>query len=85
MSAIASVHKRMPIDSEAHCLRPQGACEGSLACSTCHVIVESPEFYARLKVRLHVLPLRPTAWHRASPDAPLLMRLHACRAGAERR
>lgn len=63
----------------------QGACEGSLACSTCHVIVESPEFYARLKVRLHVLPLRPTAWHRASPDAPLLMRLHACRAGAERR
>jgi 2Fe-2S ferredoxin len=25
----------------------EGACEGSLACSTCHVIVE-PEWYARL-------------------------------------
>ena len=29
----------------------QGACEGSLACSTCHVIVEDPAYYARLKVR----------------------------------
>lgn len=25
----------------------EGACEGSLACSTCHVIVE-PEYYKRL-------------------------------------
>lgn len=25
-----------------------GACEGSLACSTCHVIVEDPELYSRL-------------------------------------
>lgn len=26
-----------------------GACEGSLACSTCHVIVESDEYYSRMK------------------------------------
>jgi len=26
----------------------EGACEGSMACSTCHVIVE-PDWYARLK------------------------------------
>lgn len=26
----------------------EGACEGSLACSTCHVIVEDPALYARL-------------------------------------
>ncbi|KDD74341.1 hypothetical protein H632_c1388p0 [Helicosporidium sp. ATCC 50920] len=26
----------------------EGACEGSLACSTCHVIVEDPELYSRL-------------------------------------
>ena len=26
----------------------EGACEGSLACSTCHVILE-PEFYQKLK------------------------------------
>jgi ferredoxin len=29
----------------------QGACEGSLACSTCHVIVEDPAYFARLKAR----------------------------------
>ncbi len=26
----------------------EGACEGSLACSTCHVIITDPEFYQRL-------------------------------------
>lgn len=26
----------------------EGACEGSLACSTCHVIVEDPSLYAKL-------------------------------------
>eukprot|EP00899_Mesostigma_viride_P004727 jgi/Mesvir1/14255/Mv09691-RA.1 len=26
----------------------EGACEGSLACSTCHVIVEDPKFYEKL-------------------------------------
>jgi ferredoxin len=26
----------------------EGACEGSLACSTCHVIVEDPALFARL-------------------------------------
>ena len=26
----------------------EGACEGSLACSTCHVII-APEYYAKLK------------------------------------
>ena len=26
----------------------EGACEGSLACSTCHVIVEQQEYYDRL-------------------------------------
>eukprot|EP00884_Botryococcus_braunii_P011965 jgi/Botrbrau1/2076/Bobra.0047s0038.1 len=26
----------------------EGACEGSLACSTCHVIVEDPEMFAKL-------------------------------------
>ena len=59
---MSSVHKRMPIDSEAHCLRPQGACEGSLACSTCHVIVESPEMYAGLKASVSSsrLPVRVT-------------------------
>jgi len=30
-----------------HDIDIEGACEGSLACSTCHVIVE-PEWYARL-------------------------------------
>lgn len=30
-----------------HGIDLEGACEGSLACSTCHVIVD-PEFYARL-------------------------------------
>ncbi len=30
-----------------HHLRLEGACEGSLACSTCHVIVD-PGWYARL-------------------------------------
>jgi 2Fe-2S ferredoxin len=26
----------------------EGACEGSLACSTCHVIIEDPKFYKLL-------------------------------------
>ncbi|KAK9795227.1 hypothetical protein WJX73_006880 [Symbiochloris irregularis] len=26
----------------------EGACEGSLACSTCHVIVQDPDLYAKL-------------------------------------
>lgn len=46
-------HRLWPVLSNARGRRrrrPQGACEGSLACSTCHIIVESPEFYARLKV-----------------------------------
>lgn len=30
------------------CLYLPGACEGSLACSTCHVIVEDPSIYAKL-------------------------------------
>lgn len=30
-----------------HGIDLEGACEGSLACSTCHVVVD-PEFYARL-------------------------------------
>lgn len=28
---------------------PPGACEGSLACSTCHVIVEDQELYDKLE------------------------------------
>lgn len=31
-----------------HSVPLEGACEGSLACSTCHVIVD-PEWYAKLK------------------------------------
>lgn len=31
-----------------HGVQLEGACEGSLACSTCHVIVD-PEWYPRLK------------------------------------
>jgi 2Fe-2S ferredoxin len=31
-----------------HDIDLEGACEGSLACSTCHVIV-APDWYARLK------------------------------------
>jgi 2Fe-2S ferredoxin len=27
----------------------EGACEGSLACSTCHIIVEEKEFYDKLE------------------------------------
>ncbi|EIE24623.1 ferredoxin [Coccomyxa subellipsoidea C-169] len=26
----------------------EGACEGSLACSTCHVVIEDPELYDKL-------------------------------------
>jgi ferredoxin len=44
-------------------LRAQGACEGSLACSTCHVIVEDPAYYGRMQAwarahaRTHTLTL----------------------------
>ncbi|CAL5219544.1 g1396 [Coccomyxa viridis] len=27
----------------------EGACEGSLACSTCHIVIEDPELYAKLE------------------------------------
>ncbi len=33
-----------PFKPECHA----GACEGSLACSTCHVIVEDPELYDKI-------------------------------------
>ncbi len=39
MSVLEIAHK--------HGIDLEGACEGSLACSTCHVVVD-PEFYARL-------------------------------------
>jgi len=34
--------------AHAHKIDLEGACEGSLACSTCHVIVD-PAFYAQLQ------------------------------------
>jgi len=33
--------------AHANNIELEGACEGSLACSTCHVVVD-PEFYAKL-------------------------------------
>lgn len=37
----------------------EGACEGSLACSTCHVIVEDQAMYDKLPVRGSPVQLAP--------------------------
>ena len=34
--------------AQANDLEMEGACGGSCACSTCHVIVEEPEYYDRM-------------------------------------
>jgi len=34
--------------AQAHDLEMEGACGGSCACSTCHVIIESEDYYDRI-------------------------------------
>ena len=34
--------------AQRHDIPLEGACEGSLACSTCHLIVDDPEMYERI-------------------------------------